>query len=53
MYSVTWIVCNRLKSITTPSWETAWDVYAGLKNNGEQVRMWNPDKSLFDIDFMY
>ncbi len=47
MYSVTWVVCGRLKSITNPSWQTLWDVYAALKNNGECVRMWNPDKTPF------
>lgn len=49
MYSVTWIVGNRLKTITHPDWSVVWDVFAALRNNGEQARIWNPDKSQFLI----
>jgi hypothetical protein len=49
MFSVTWVVFGNLRVVTSPNEMCAWDVYVALKNNGECVRMWNPDKSLYKL----
>jgi hypothetical protein len=49
MYSVTWIVGSKLNTVTHPDWCVIHDVYAALTQIGETARMWNPDKSLFDL----
>lgn len=47
MYRVTWVTGSKVKTITHPDFLTVWDIYTALNNNGELVRLWNKDGSLY------
>lgn len=50
MWQVTWIVYGpngpKLRSITTPSRVTAYDVFSTLRITGAAARIWAPSKKL-------